>query len=140
MMITGITVDQFELAVAMAGVSYKDNLRAEIGTRYSETRFNARVMLKVTGSGMGLPTDELAPGQKRSANVMGGQRRVAAVCWHVYRDVLIEVFDTNPKAKVRTAYAKYLGRESFYEEFPKTAWHPIGSTMYPMTPLDCCDC
>lgn len=140
MIITGLTKGEFEQAVAKAGVAYSDNLRPDFGTEYSAKRFRARVLLKQTGNQLGLPTEDLAPGQKRSGNVMGGQRRVAAVCWHVYRDVLVEVFNINPNAKVRTAYAKYLGEESFYEEYPKTANINIGSLMYPVSPVECCDC
>jgi hypothetical protein len=139
MQITGITTGEFEQAVAKAGALYADNLRADFGTTYSPKRFRATVKLKVTGYGMGLPVEELAPGQKRSIK-WSGERRVAAVCWHVYRDVLIEVFNINPDAKVRTAYAKYLGKESFYEEFPKTAHIDIGSAIMPITPVECCDC
>jgi hypothetical protein len=141
MQITGITKGQFEAAVAKAAAThYNDNLRPEFGTEYSTTRFRARVLPKQTGNQMGLATEELAPGQRRSANVMGGMRRVNAVCWHAYRDVLIEVFNINPNAKVRTGMAKYLGRESFYELFPETGRVNIGSMMYPVTMPECCDC
>lgn len=141
MIITGITSAEFEQAVVKAGtLFYNDNLRAEFGTHYSSRRFTARVLPKQTGAKLGLPVEELAPGQRRSANVMSGQRRVNAVCWHAYRDVLIEVFNINPDAKVRTAMAKYLGRESFYENFPETGRHNIGSMMYPVTMPECCDC
>jgi hypothetical protein len=139
MIITGISPLQFAAAVEKAGVLYADNLRTDITRVFSSNRLQATVKLKMTGYGMGLPTEELAPGQKRSIK-WSGERRVAAVCWHVYRDVLIEVFNINPDAKVRTQYAKYLGKESFYEEFPKTAHIDIGSPVMPVTPVECCDC
>jgi len=145
MIVSGISPVQFAQAVEKAGVLYADNLKPHIGREYTRqdgtvNRFHARVLLKETGFGQGLPKDELAPGQKRSANVMSGQRRVAAVCWHVYRDVLVEVFNINPDAKVKTAYAKYYGKQAFYDLFPQTAYLPIGSMVYPMTPVECCDC
>lgn len=140
MQITGITKGQFEAAVTKAGCLYNDNLRPEFGTEYSPRRFRARVMLKQTGYQMGLATEELAPGQRRSGNVLGGQRRVNAVCWHAYRDVLVELFNIEPNAKVRTGMAKYLGKEGFYSNFPETARQNIGSMMYPVTMPECCDC
>jgi hypothetical protein len=145
MIVSGISPVQFAQAVEKAGALYCDNLRPEIGREYVRQdgtcqRFNARVLLKHTGYQLGLPVEDLAPGQKRSANVLGGQRRVAAVCWHVYRDVLIEVFNINPDAKVKTAYAKYYGKQAFYDLFPDTGHRNIGSMMYPVTPVECCDC
>lgn len=138
--VTGITVDQFRDAVQKASVDYDDNLRALIGTQYSATRFSARVVLKTTGNQMGLPSPELAPGQRRSSSGFNSVRRINAVCWHGYRDVLIAVFDAHPDAKVRTALAKYLGKESFYREFPATGDKNIGSQMYPARMPDLCDC
>lgn len=139
MQITGITQQQFTQAVEKAGVHYCDNLKPEFGTAYSPNRFRARVLPKMTGYQMGLPTEDLAPGQRRSASWQS-QRRINAVCWHAYRDVLIEVFNINPDAKVRTSMAKYLGKESFYAEFPKTAFTVIGAPVCPFTMPDCCDC
>jgi hypothetical protein len=136
MIVTGITPDQFRDAVAKAGIAYGDNLRADIGREYSPTRFTARVVLAQTGNGLGIKNPGLAPGQRRSWN----GRRINATCWHGYRDALIAVFDTNPDAKVRTAMAKYLGRESFYAEFPKTADQNIGSMMAPAYMPELCDC
>lgn len=139
MIITGVTPDEFRQAVAKAGIAYGDNLRAEVGREYSATRFNARVVLKTTGYRMGLPTSELAPGQRRSASAFSA-RRINAVCWHGYRDALIELFNINPNAKVRTAMAKYLGRESFYREYPKTGYQNIGAPIAPVTMPELCDC
>lgn len=140
MIITGICKADFVEAVEKAGALYGNNLQPEFGTSYSDSRFRARVTLKETAYQMGLDRDELAPGQRRSGNVMGGMRRINAVCWHAYRDVLTEVFDINPKAKVYTGMAKYLGRESFYDRFPETGHTNIGSMMYPVTMPECCDC
>jgi hypothetical protein len=140
MQITGVTKGQFEDAVRKAGILYNDNLKAEFGTEYSPRRFRARVVLKMTGYKMGLDVEELAPGQRRSGNVLAGQRRVNAVCWHAYRDVLVELFNAHPDVKVRTGMAKYIGKEGFYENFPGTAHHNIGSQMYPVTMPQCCDC
>lgn len=140
MIITGITQEQFAIAVARAAENYGGNLRPEFGTSYSATRFRARVVLAQTGNQMGLPAPELAPGQRRSGNVLAGERRVNAVCWHAYRDALMEVFEINENTKVRTALAKYLGSDSFYDEYPATGHVNIGSVAYPVTMPETCDC
>ena len=152
MIITGITKEQFSDAIHQ--VAYRDglgvtehhpfpaadyggNLRPAFGREYSKTRFSARVMLKQTGYQMGLPKEKLAPGQRRSAS---SQRRIYAVCWHAYRDVLAAVFDINPDARVYTALAKYKGKQAFYELFPETGYQNVGSMMNPAYMTDLCDC
>ncbi len=147
MIITGITVEQFKLAVDRAGANYPlqrlyaeygHNLKAEIGYEYSQTRFSARVVPLFTGNCIwGFPRRRLTPGQRWSRI---GLRRCNAVCWHAERDVLREVFATNPKAKVRTMYAKYSGIDGFLREYPKTARLNVGSQAKPVTPLDLCEC
>lgn len=67
-------------------------------------------------------------------------RRIAALCWHGFRDVLMELFDRFPDAKVSTAYAVYDGRQGFLDKFPGTGQRNIGSVMEPMTAASACDC
>lgn len=142
MQITGITPDQFQLAIDKANVNYQGNLRAEIGSQQSATRFRGRVILQSTGYQLygRKDTSLLAPGQRRSASAFSGQRRINAVCWHGYRDVLIELFNINPDARVYTAMAKYKGRDGFEANYPATGWHNIGSMAYPVTMPELCDC
>lgn len=139
MIITGITTEQFTDAVAKAGVLYGDNLRPEIGTEYSPTRFRARVVLRDTGYRLGLPTSELAPGQRRSASAFG-RRRINAVCWHGYRDALREIFLINPETRIYTVLAKYTGRDAFERLYPPTADVNIGALLDPVTMPELCDC
>jgi hypothetical protein len=61
-------------------------------------------------------------------------------CWHGYRDVLIEVFNINPAARVYTAMAKYRGKESFYREYPQTGHRNVGAPIAPVTMPELCDC
>jgi hypothetical protein len=82
MIITGITVEQFRLAVARVGVRYGDNLRVEIQREFCQIRFNARVLPIVTGCQMGLPPRELAPGEKRP-----GGWFTNTLCWHTDFDL-----------------------------------------------------
>lgn len=136
MIITGITVEQFRLAVARAGMRYGDNLRVEIEDEFGQTRFNARVLPIVTGYQMGLPPGELAPGEKRRQGWFTN-----TLCWHAEHDVLIEIFNINANAKVRTMYANYIGgAEEFLREYPRTARINVGPTAYPVMPVQCCDC
>jgi hypothetical protein len=139
MIITGITTEQFTDAVAKAGVLYEDNLRPEIGTEYSATRFRGRVLLKQTGYGLGLPTTELAPGQRRSSSAFS-RRRINAVCWHGYRDALREIFLINPDTRIYTVLAKYTGRAAFEALYPPTRHRNIGALVDPVTMPELCDC
>ena len=138
MIVSGVTVQDFLLAVEKANTKYDNNIQASIGQTYSKrgTRFSARVVLLDTGFQKYGKGTQLAPGQKRSA----AGRRVNAVCWHVYRDVLVELFNINPKAHVKTMYAKYYGREQFYDKFPATAEINVGSVFQPACAADVCDC
>lgn len=144
MIITGVTREQFDQAVEKANIFYDGNLRAFYGRQFSPTRFSARVVLVATGYGLygRKDTSRLAPGQRRSSMAYGttGGRRINAVCWHGYRDVLIELFNIEPDVKVYTAMAKYRGRDEFYREFPKTGERNVGSVMYPVTMPETCDC
>jgi hypothetical protein len=140
MIITGITREQFSDAVAKAGTLYADNLVPSFGTDYSPTRFSARVILRQTGYGMGLPNPELAPAQRRSASAFDTHRRINAVCWHGYRDALREVFAINPETRVYTMFAKYKGQAEFERLYPHTAHRNIGAPVRPVTMPELCDC
>lgn len=142
MIITGLTRGEFQTAVDKANVHYDGNLRPLFGTDYSATRFSARVVLRATGYKLygRKDTSRLAPAQRRSSSAFGGERRINAVCWHGYRDVLVEVFNINPNARVYTALAKYRGRESFYREYPLTGERNVGASIAPVTMPELCDC
>lgn len=143
MQITGITPVQFQDIVAkVSDRDYEGNLRAELGSQQSATRFRGRVMLQHTGYQMfgRKDTSLLAPGQRRSASSFSGERRINAVCWHVYRDVLTELFNQFPEARVYTAMAKYKGKDGFEANYPQTAYQNIGSMAYPMTMPETCEC
>lgn len=65
------------------------------------------------------------------ARTSASGRRGPYACWHAYRDVLAALFAEYPQAKVRTALARYVGREGFEELYPATAYVNIGSEMQP---------
>ena len=67
-------------------------------------------------------------------------RRVAALCWHGFRDYFIALFDESPDAVVRTAQATYKGRDGFEASFEATGCVNIGSMAQPMPYFEACDC
>lgn len=140
MQITGLSPAQFLDIVAKVSPQYGDNLRPEFGSQQSSTRFRARVVLESTGYQLYGKGKKLAPGQRYSGNALTGQRRINAVCWHAYRDVLMALFDQFPKARVATALAIYRGKDSFYDLFPATGDHNIGSMACPQYMPDLCEC
>lgn len=62
-------------------------------------------------------------------------RRTTSACWHVFRDVLVELFRIYPDARVRTGMGPdkilYNGVEGFSEKYPHTAYINIGSLFQP---------
>lgn len=135
MQITGITPDQFVLATMQTALKYGDNLRAEIGSRQSPTRFRARVVTVQSGAAT-LPAGISAPGARKSWS----GRRLNAACWHAYRDVMIAIFEANPDARIYTAMAKYKGIDGFNANYPQTADQNIGSMASPAYMPELCEC
>jgi hypothetical protein len=135
MQITGITPLQFADAVRKVSVSYGDNLDYEVTSQQSSTRFRARVIPVVSGATTCSPGVS-APGARKSWS----GRRIKAACWHAYRDVMIEVFNINPSARIYTGMAKYKGIDGFNENYPRTADQNIGSMMSPAYMPDLCEC
>lgn len=135
MQITGITPEQFSDAVAKTTGWYGNNLRAELGSVQSATRFRARVVAIESGAAS-LPAGESAPGARRSWT----GRRMPAACWHAYRDVMYAIFAINPNARIATGMAVYRGLAGFESTYPATADQNIGSMMQPAYMPDLCDC
>ncbi|MHA1952462.1 MAG: hypothetical protein ACW96U_00760 [Candidatus Heimdallarchaeaceae archaeon] len=50
------------------------------------------------------------------------RRRTSAVCWHVHRDFMKEIFDINPDARLTTALMYYKGKDHFYETYQSTQY------------------
>ena len=83
-----------------------------------------------------LPASSHDKGARRAAS----GRRVKAACWHAHRDVMLALFDAVPEAKVSTALATYVGRQSFLEQYGATRSTNHGSMMAPASYGDLCDC
>lgn len=146
MIVTGMSADEFVQAIGELGrETYSNNLRAVIGTVYSDNRFTARIVpvssgangFYVVGDGYHQGKEGLsAPGARRSWS----GRRIQAACWHAYRDGIRAVFDRNPDARVYTGMAKYIGVQGFEDNYPATANRNIGSMIQPAYMPDLCDC
>lgn len=129
MEIQGVKREQIEKAVVAAnvGYGYEGNIRIEnlvplnrLGTRW-------RIKLGVK--------DSRAVGGRRSAS----GRRVAALCWHGFRDVLGCLFTIAPDAVVKTAMSTYRGEADFWASFPETYYSNAGSAFEPAFYGDLCD-
>jgi hypothetical protein len=122
-----ITPTEFESAVERVSQHYGGNLRVARGAHAlgkSGTRGRVEVI------------DSRGPGARRSWS----GRRGRYACWHVYRDVLREVFRINPDATVITGLARYKGSDGFEREYPLTADKNVGSWMEPAYMSELCDC
>ena len=75
-----------------------------------------------------------------SFNRDGERRRVAALCWHGFRDFLTELYQHSPYAVVRTARATYEDVNHFHATFSATGNGNIGSWAAPLRYRDACDC
>lgn len=77
---------------------------------------------------------------RRYQRISPNGRRVAAVCWHGFRDYFRAVFEIEPKAVFRTALETWRGKEDFESRYRVTASRNIGSMMQPMMMADACVC
>jgi hypothetical protein len=112
----------------------KANERHGYELRWSQTSDGGKRVPWVRGRV--LPVTSRSEGARRSWT----GRRVPAVCWHAYRDVLAALFEQRPEATVRTALAVYRGREGFEACYPETAYRNVGSQMQPAYMPELCDC
>ncbi len=78
--------------------------------------------------------------QRLSASWYNDTRRVHAVCWHGHRDFMIELFELDPDARVKTAIADYRGKADFEQKFPDTAYRNVGAPIYPRYMCEVCTC
>lgn len=130
--IRGITYDQMLAAVAAVSPEYDGNVEIHQDAKpltqgvRGPNGFRGRIRVKSSREA----------GARRS---WSGRRTVSA-CWHVHRDIMVEVFNLNPSARISTSLADYRGREDFLNKYPGTAHHNIGSMMTPAYMPELCDC
>lgn len=85
-------------------------------------------------------SDGNRPYQRISASMFSNERRVAAVCWHGFRDFFRACFELAPNAVFRTAMDTWSGSEDFEKRFHASGHKNIGSQMAPMYACDACVC
>lgn len=71
--------------------------------------------------------DSHGPGARRSAS----GRHMPKASWQAHRDVMRELFATDPNAFLHTALADYHGRKDFEAKFEETGERNVGSMMQP---------
>ena len=67
-------------------------------------------------------------------------RGIATACWHASGVFYRELFKINPKGKIKTVLAYYVGEVGFDEKYPSTAHQNVGSMMSPAYMPDQCCC
>jgi hypothetical protein len=127
MELIGITLAQFETAIANVTASYGGNL---------EIHDDAKSVSSRSSRGRVVVRDSRGPGARRSWSGRHGKW----ACWHAYRDVMLALFEQNPNARIRTSLAVYDGLDGFEATYPATAYKNIGSMVAPAYMPELCDC
>jgi len=127
MELIGITLIQFEAAVATVSSKYDGNLAVHDDAKSTSSR---------SSRGRVVTLDSHGQGSRRSWSGRHGKW----ACWHAYRDVMLALFEVNPDATIRTSLATYKGRQGFLDTYPGTAYHNIGSMVAPAYMPELCDC
>lgn len=70
----------------------------------------------------------------------GKERRLTAACWHAHRDVMKELFQRYPEARLKSGFASYDGQDDFLERVEDTGGINVGSAAYPVQVRESCDC
>lgn len=125
MLITGLTDSQLTTAKNIADSKYGGNIMMEL-TRLSNTRY--RVKLRAVSSKVN--------GARRSWS----GRRSIALCWHAFRDFMVECFNINPNARIQTSMETYRGVDDFRDKYISTARTNIGSQAQPAFMPYLCEC
>ena len=67
-------------------------------------------------------------------------KRLAALCWHGFKEVFEAMYQLNPATVIITAKIRYQNKEDFEDNYRDTGYQNIGSTMYPVQYNEACDC
>jgi hypothetical protein len=70
----------------------------------------------------------------------GTRSKVNAVCWHGYRDFIIQLYKISPDFRIVSAQATYNNKEDFYSKYPATGQNNIGSMVDPLPYEEACYC
>jgi hypothetical protein len=70
----------------------------------------------------------------------GHKNKVNAVCWHGYRDFMIELYKYSDNFKIKTCHIYYQNKQDFYDRYGDTGKVNIGSYYEPLYFEDACNC
>ena len=70
----------------------------------------------------------------------GQKNKVNAVCWHGYRDFMIELYKISDNFRIKTCDIYYQNEEDFYNRYQSTGYKNIGSVIDPIQYKDACLC
>jgi len=115
---------------------YKNGLDQELLSQ-PELRAIAEKLLKGIHGTWRQTYKKVAPFMRKATD---SERAIGAVCWHGFRDFFIKLFELEPQAHARTAFAFYKGKDSFLKLYPETAYRNIGSRYSPCNAEDACFC
>lgn len=134
MKITGITLHQFsECTNEVSAEKYAGN-----GVIKQDSQNLPRIRKPACRAGLKV-LDSRGPGSRMTAKGRHGPY----ACWHLYRDVLIDVFEKYPDTVIIAGAGwkvTYRGKTGFGELYPRTARINIGSQLSPCTMPELCDC
>lgn len=125
-----ITREQLELAAADVGVTLDLTTLNNKGDRHR---------VKVNPSDE-KDSDGNRPYQRISASPFGSNRRVAAVCWHGFRDFFRACYALAPDAVFRTAFDTWSGAADFEARYRESGHRNIGAPIAPISACEACVC
>ncbi len=138
MLASKVTKEVLEAAAAEIGVTVKVTTLNERGTRH-RIKVNPGVRVAEYHESPTTGRKSATPNYKYQRISMH-ERRVAAVCWHGFRDFFRAVYRRNPLAVFNTAMDKWNGAEDFEARFRASGHRNIGSQYMPMMAAEACEC
>ena len=105
-------------------------------------RANVRQIASTTYRVRVLPPSAPAPNPYQRVRPMLGDkvRKVAAVCWHGYRDYFREAFQLSEHLRFETALADWRGEADFESRYPASGAVLLGSGWCPIPYMLACTC
>ncbi len=142
MIASNVSLETLQSAAESVGVS----ISAE-ATSGSGRRFRLKVSPGVPPDSALTPAGNRRRGaagdgsyQRISASAFDDSRRVAAVCWHGFRDFFRAAFAIEPSAKFATALDTWDGSDDFEERFRYSGHRNVGSQFRPIAACEVCRC
>jgi len=76
----------------------------------------------------------------QSITSKGNRRKLVALCWHGYREVMQRIYKVNPDTIISTAQITYHDKRDFDRNYHETGYKNIGSMIEPFNYIDACEC